>query len=544
VIVSKLGPATRRRVLNWTAVATTLTFAVSGCAGAGGATTASGASSDNQLTMSVPAVPNTLYPLMEPVAAQFAHLPMLSSLLQYEPQERGETVLPGVDQVVAGLAESYELVPEGLVLKLRDATSAAGNPLTAEDVAYTFERAVAVEDSIGKFLMTTGGIDPAEPVTILDEDTVRLNGAVTPLVLFAITYYYPGILDSTVVKEHATADDPWATEWLRTNSANFGPYTVESFQPGERIVYTANENYWEGEPPYDSVVVLSAGAQSPVQLLKSGSADFAARVPGNVYEEMKGVAGFDTYVSPSLSQQVVVLNKKATPALANPDVRRALSMAVDRQLLADTVYSGTAEPAESVLSSSVPGVDGATGKYFSYDLDEAKRLMASTPYADGFELTLTVSAGSAPGVDANSVAIALQSAWKELGVAVQIENIGSASRFSEVQTSSSFEALLTSEAPAAADIAYAMSLLHTAGGPFNYGFDDEPAVNDLVAQAVAQPLGAERTRLGAEAVTAWNETMGSIPLVDTGIAYVAADGTCGLATYPYLAPLAYHLSPC
>lgn len=535
---------TSKNRLRMTAALVVTAFAASGCAAGAGATSGSGGVTGSQLTMSVPAVPNTLYPLMEPVAAQFAHLPMLSSLLQYEPQERDETVLAGVDDVVPGLAESYELTPEGLLLELRPATSSAGNTLTAEDVAYTFERAVAVEDSIGKFLMTTGGIDPAEPVTVIDDDTVRLNGAFTPLVLFAITYYYPGILDSTVVKQHVTEEDPWAAEWLRTNSANFGPYTVESFEPGQRIVYTANENYWEGEPPYDRVVVLGAGAQSPVQLLKSGSADFAARVPGNVYAEMKDTEGFDSYVSPSLSQQVVVLNKKATPALENPDVRRALSMALDRQLLADTIYSGTARPAQSVLSASVPGIGEASGRYYSHDLDAAKSLLATTPYAEGFDLTLTISAGSAPGVDANSVAIALQSAWKELGVTVQIENIGSASRFSEVQTTSSFEALLTSEAPAAADIPYAMSLLHAKGGPFNYGFDDDAVVADLVTQAVAQPLGDERARLGIEAVKAWNETMGSIPLVDTGIAYVSAESTCGLATYPYLAALAYRLSPC
>lgn len=497
------------------------------------------------LTMSAPAVPDALMPLTEPVAEQYAYLPLLSSLLEYKPQNRGDKALDGPQDVVSGLATDYKITPKGLVVTLRQAKAASGNVLSPDDVIYTWKRAIAVGDPIALFLMKTGGIDAKNPVTKLTEDTVRLNGKVTPMVLFVVTYYYPGILDSKLVEQNATKQDPWGTSWLRQHSATFGPYSVESFVPGQKVVYAANPNYWGGVPAYKRLTVLAAAeSQSPVQLLKAGAVGFASRIDGNAFATMKGDSKFDSYVAPSLSQQVMVLNKKSVPQLRDVNVRRALSLALDRGQMAQTVFKGTATPAQSILGQSLPGMDQATGAYYKYDLAAAKSLLAKTPYAHGFSVDLTIGAGASPGVDPQSVAIAVQDAWAQLGVKVNIENVGSASRFSQIQNSHSFEALLTSEAPAAADIPYAMSLLHVKGGLFNYGSDDDPQVSAAVAKAVRLPLGDSRVQAGLDAVNKWNETVADIPLVDVGIAYVAAKGTCGLATYPYLAALPHRLQPC
>ena len=78
------------------------------------------------------------------------------------------------------------------------------------------------------------------------------------------------------MKPHITADDPWASRWLSTNSASFAPYHVTKFTPGQEVVYQANPNYWQGPAKLERVIFREMPTSANrLASLQAGSVDVA-----------------------------------------------------------------------------------------------------------------------------------------------------------------------------------------------------------------------------------------------------------------------------
>src|SRR5690606_20443774 len=97
------------------------------------------------------------------------------------------------------------------------------------------------------------------------------------------------IYDSVEAKKHATDEDPWAKEWLASNTANYGPWVAESFDPGNEVVYVPNENYAGERGNIDRLVIRGIPESSTrLQLLQAGEIDFAARLTFDEYSSLSG----------------------------------------------------------------------------------------------------------------------------------------------------------------------------------------------------------------------------------------------------------------
>ncbi|MFC2153286.1 ABC transporter substrate-binding protein, partial [Actinomycetota bacterium] len=158
------------------------------------------------------------------------------------------------DEVRPRLAESWTVSDDGLTytIKLREGVlSHLGNELTAEDVVWSYEKSIA-QGRTGNFIRNVGNVDSIE-ATGTYEVQFTLT-APSPIFIRAITVYTPSIYDSTELKTHATDDDPYATEWLKSNFAGYGPYYVDQFTPGQQVIFKANPNYWDGVPYYTTIV--------------------------------------------------------------------------------------------------------------------------------------------------------------------------------------------------------------------------------------------------------------------------------------------------
>src|SRR5262249_14268481 len=121
--------------------------------------------------------------------------------------------------------------------------SAAGNELTAEDLKWKWDRGFAIPGE-GQFqIQVVLGI-PQPGWRVVDKYTFEVKTPKRNAVLaYEMAMQKFGIaFDSTEAKKHVTADDPWATKWLATNAAGFGPYALESYTPGTSVVLTANPN--------------------------------------------------------------------------------------------------------------------------------------------------------------------------------------------------------------------------------------------------------------------------------------------------------------
>src|SRR5690606_14337142 len=123
-----------------------------------------------------------------------------------------------------------------------------------------------------------------------------------------------GIFDSVEARKHATDDDPWAREWLKNNTASFGPYTVERFDPGNEVTLTAHCGYWPGSPTIETITMRNVpDAASRAQLLQSGSADVNLGVPPTEWNALGKSPNIQTVAMGSPSALEIWINTTKEP---------------------------------------------------------------------------------------------------------------------------------------------------------------------------------------------------------------------------------------
>ena len=324
------------------------------------------------------------------------------------------------------LAESYEFSEDRLELTVRlrpGVRWSDGAPVTAEDVRWTWQAqidpGVAWEYAHVKEFITD--------VEVLDELTVRFH--------FERAYAAQlqnanegRILPRHVWSELPFEDWPESEQWFQDHLVVSGPFLLEAWRPSEEIVLVRNPEYFEpGLPRLDRVVfrVVPERANHVTQLLR-GEVDFVPRVAvedTSRVETAEGVA-----LHPYWHRQYTYLGwNNADRRLAEPEVRRALTLAIDRQTIIDTLRRGYAKIGTSPIISTVWAF--ADLEPWPYDPRQASDLLADqgwTAGADGvlerdgarFSIVLLTNAASRSWRD---TATMVQEQLKLVGVEVEIQ---------------------------------------------------------------------------------------------------------------------------
>ena len=514
--------------------------AVAGCGSSG--SPSSGSSAPAVLTIGTPAIPPSIDQITDGTTAYNTITNFSATLLQFKPLAANATVLDSPADVTGDLATSWKITPQGVDLTLRDAKAADGDVLSPEDVKWTFQRAVALKDGVAAFYMATAGYNAQDPVTILGPHEVRINGKLTPLGVLPLTEYNFSIIDSKLAKKHATPSDPWASKWLASHTANYAAYGVTAFQPNSQATLTSNPNYWAGKPSWSRVVLTATASDSMAELIKSGTLGYAVQVPLAQFKQLKQDPSLKTLESPSLSQDVLRLNPNSGP-FANADVRRAISMAIDRPALVQGPYQTVGKPAISPITTAIPLTNG-TSQYYTYNLAAAKALLAKTPYKKGFSFTLDVTQAEVSAVDVNSLALNITSQLAKLGITVTVNTVASDADFVAAENAHKYQAFLNTEGAAAAEAGYVFALYYDSTGVANFGQIHNPQMDSIVTAATAMPLGSQRAAQMDKAIAVFNDTMPEIPLVQTGLTYAFAKYVCGMGTSPYQLVLPASLRKC
>lgn len=410
--------------------------------------------------------------------------------------ERG---LTGIAYTAPLLVATEEEDEDGsLVITLRDdAKSAYGNTVSSEDVKWTFERAVA-NDFVGRFVMSVGKIDPENPITVIDERTFRINVTEpNPYVRAVLTLWDLSPLDSTEAKKHATADDPWAKEWLATNSATYGPYHVASFTPGEQVVLEPNPGWFGDAPDFPNVVIQAVpDASSRLQLLTRGEVDY---VYGLLPDQLDAIESADqAEVVTRLTPRVVALELNHNfEAFKDPRVRRAISMAIDREALVNGPMRGLAKVMANQIPSALPQPADAV-EDTQFDLEEARRLLEEAGYGDGLSFPFTINL-TRPGPYAEQLAVLLQAQLAEIGVNLEIETIASNAEFEEKKTGGQLIAWLGANTPFLQETWYFLQLEHHSTDAFqNWKAYNSPEFDRMIGELRNIPIGADRDAKVAE----------------------------------------------
>ena len=308
-------------------------------------------------------------------------------------------------EVVNELADSWTISDDKLTytFKLKPGLKfASGNPITAEDVAYSFERAVKLDKSPA-FLLTQFGLtgdNVAEKAKAADELTFTLTvdkPYAPSFVLNVLTSTVASVVDKKLVASKAKPVTPTAeykydtdfgNEFLKTGYAGSGPYKVLAWKANEAVVMEANPNYF-GEKPKLKRVIYRYMKESATQrlALETGDIDVARNLePGDLAAVSKK-DGLATTSAPKGTIYYIGLNQK-NANLAKPEVREAFKYLVDYDAIGETIIKGIGEIHQTFLPK---GQLGALNENpYKFDVAKAKELLAKAGLKDGFTVSFDV----------------------------------------------------------------------------------------------------------------------------------------------------------
>jgi ABC-type transport system substrate-binding protein len=299
--------------------------------------------------------------------------------------------LPPASAVTPYLATSWQTAPGGdITFQLRRGVrGASGDPFTAADVSWSIARDLAVTPAAA-YLFSLAHLDRADPVTVLGPYSVRFNvTAPSPFLLGVLASLEGAIYDRALYRAHAAPGDPWGEGWGATHSASFGAYYVAGFLPGRRITLLRNP-YAFDHPYYEKVEIRQMGDSGHrLAAIFAGKIDHTTALDFGDYDTARQY-GWVNHVRASILQtgpaiESWVLNL-ATKPFDNLNLRRALSLAIDRLALAGQTYGGYARA--DVLA--LPVADGQPQPAV-YDPVAARRLLARAGYPHGLTLPVYVA---------------------------------------------------------------------------------------------------------------------------------------------------------
>jgi peptide/nickel transport system substrate-binding protein len=278
------------------------------------------------------------------------------------------------------LARSYEWSPDhkALTFHLRDGvTWSDGVPVTAEDVRWTWQAQTSKEVAWDASYMKQGITD----VEVVDSKTVRFHFA---------RVYAKQLLDAnegTILPKHAWEKLPfkdWRThgDWFRQHLVVDGPFDIESWKPQQELVLKRNVHYYDRSRPYlDRVVFRIVPDQGSVSAqFFSGAIDFIPQVSPTDAERIKKDPRLE--LIPFWYRLVVAVAwNDQRPPFDDPEVRRALSIGIDRQTIVETLFGPYARVATSPIVGAVWAHDRAIVPW-PYDPAEARRILAARGFAD------------------------------------------------------------------------------------------------------------------------------------------------------------------
>ena len=490
------------------------------------------------IVKAIPAIPQQLdhQTRFEGNHQSFVINELASTLLQSDVsvlKDAGCGQLPDVQKNLRpNLAESWSMTPDGKAIEFRlrrGVMSPYGNEMTAEDVKWSIDRGLK-QASVVRFLAFNVNSFEEDPVEIVDPYTVRIRikePTIFDFVVFQWTQFQ--IYDSTEVLKHATADDPLATGWLAKNSADFGPWklTTENFEPGTRVTMVPNENYWDAanRGNADSFVILAIpDSATRSQLLRSGEIDFAGLLTYEEYADLRGGDVVDIAYCLNPVRDSLLLNY-SDEHLANPKVRQAISMAIDRQAIVDSVFKGFARPAATGIHSAY-GIDGLN-QYIRYDVEQAKALMKEAGYENGFSMKLTISPAPIPHVEAEAVFIV--DMLRQIGINVELEVVASGTTFQERFFKGEYQSMIYLELPAFPDPFYSLNML-SHGKSFQNSFKyRNERYDELVTEGLHLPTEntARRSEMLTELMNIMAENPPQIYLIDGGIPQARSKSVSG-----------------
>ena len=430
-----------------------------------------------------------------------------------------------------GLAESFaHPTPTTWVYTIRDGVRFHdGTNLTAADVVASLSRHIdpAVGSSWYSVYQNVVSIEQT------GEREVTVTESVPSSQFNLAMGGSAGVVESAATLEELGADYGNSSGGVNCT----GPFRFEEWEPGERITLTRSDDYWDealrakaGEVRF----IFMNDANARVNALKSGEVDGGWMVPMEAIPQLQSAGVGDVYFGMSTAVSSLIVSD-LDGALGDPEVRRALLMALDRRGIVDAAAKGYGEVSNALTTESVwvDAGDQAVAEAFDgleeypYDVEAAKRLIDDAGVAGEEIVIATAPIGSEFNIIAQATAAAAQSIGLEARIETVTPNAYTA-LFSDPSAREGIDLFYTSWYLSSPDPLEMYGVLRT--GEFsNYGGWTDPAFDQVVNQAIAIDDPAARAAKTAEAQRIANEELPWLPLYTTPMPLYLGERITGVA---------------
>ena len=318
------------------------------------------------------------------------------------------------------LATGYDLSDDKLTytFHLREGVKFHnGQPMTSADVKFSIDKARDPKTGWGFIDVAIKSVEAPDPNTVVITTKYPWAPLVADIALFN---------NAILPKDYAGMSQ----KDFYANPIGTGPFKWDHWTHGKEIKLVKNPDYWQkGKPYLDSVTWTTVPTDATRELqLKGGQAQIDEFPPFSTIDTLKQTPGITMNLFPSTRTDYLPMNFKVKP-FDDVHVRRAISYAIDRQAMIDSVLFGYAEPANSFMPPQVPYYDKASPG-LQYDLEKAKQEMAQSSVPNGFSFELSVGSGDDTQTQ---IAQILQESLKQIGIDLKIRKVDPSVQFQQQQ---------------------------------------------------------------------------------------------------------------
>jgi peptide/nickel transport system substrate-binding protein len=402
------------------------------------------------------------------------------------------TMTPGdYINVKPSLATKWERTPDGKGWRftLRDGVKfATGNPMTIEDVKWSFDRVINLKDQPSQYIAHVDRVEIVDKSTL---DIILKKPAEPLLSIIAAPEFV--VLERKVVEAQGGTAEPdarekdKATTWLNGNSAGTGAYRITAWERNAQIQLARNEHHWRGKPPFERIIIrhISDGA-AQLLAVRRGDIDAAFNLIPEQIATLKDEK--NVRVAPLTSLDFVYMALTQEPefnkALAVKEARQAIGYAIDYDGIVKSMLGGAALRPAHFLPIGVSGSTEEIAKQigFRQDLDKAKELLAKAGFPNGFEFEIIYGNAAVQGVTYQELGQKIQSDVSRVGIKVNLRPVDQVNLRTEYTTGKAKGGVLTFwNPPAAENQLWAAAVVQRVAKRVHW---DPPAdVVDLVSKA-------------------------------------------------------------
>ncbi|MDO1580811.1 peptide ABC transporter substrate-binding protein [Rhizobium oryzicola] len=478
----------------------------------------------------------------EPKSLDYAHISInIEGFVIYDLFE-GLVIHNAKGEIAPGAAESWKVSDDGTVytFKIRDnAKWSDGSPVTAEDFQFAMRR-IENPKTAAEYANLLYPIKNAEAVNkgkspVEDLGVKVIDAKTLEITLERATPYFIQLLSHYTALPISKANyEKFGDQFVKPgNMVSNGAFKLQSHVPNDTLTVVKNENYWDASNvKIDKVIFYPIeDAAAAVRRFEAKELDVTYNFSADQIKRLRAAYNNQVHVTPSLSTYYYAFDMRQPP-YDDIRVRRALSMAIDRDFLSNEIYKGAQLPTYSLVPDGMEGYgkppqpDFASMSQIDRE-DKAVELLKEAGYGKGGK-PLNIEIRYNTNTNHERVATAVANMWKTaLGANVSLVNLDVASHYSYLKEGGKFNVARAGWAADYADPENFLALNVSTNKTFNYPHYNNPKYDELIKKSYEERDVAKRMELMRQAETMLVADQPLAPLMATADLWLVSDKVQG-----------------